>query len=56
MYNTNSQIKFKTIILTLSSCDYSDSFIFVKVILTITGEGADTVAEGKDETYKQAIF
>lgn len=56
MYNANGQIKFKTIMLTLSSCDYSDSFIFMKGILTITEEGAETVAEGKDETYKQTIF
>ena len=28
-YNVNSQIKFKTLILKSSICDYSDAYIFV---------------------------
>ena len=29
-YNVNSQIKFKTTMLKSSSCDYSDSYVFIK--------------------------
>ena len=31
-YNTNSQIKFKTSMPKLSSCDYSDAYIHVKEV------------------------
>ena len=40
-YNTNRQIKFKTIILKSSLCDYSDAYILVKGSITITGGGVD---------------
>ena len=35
-YNTNSQIKFKTSMLSTSLCDYSDTYIFVSGTITIT--------------------
>ena len=35
MYNTNSQISFKTAILKPSLCHYSDAYILAKVIITI---------------------
>ena len=34
-YNVNSQIKFKTIMLKSSLCDYSDEYILVKETITI---------------------
>ena len=36
------KIKFKTEILKLSLCDYSDAYILVKGPITIVGKGADT--------------
>ena len=35
MYNTNSQIKFKTSVLKPSLCDYSDAYIFVSGTITV---------------------
>ena len=48
-YNVNSQIKFKTIMLKSSLCDYSDAYIIVKGKITITGEGDDAAARQADE-------
>ena len=39
-YNTNSQIKFKTIMLKSSLCDYSDAYILVKRITTVHNTAA----------------
>ena len=39
MYNTNSQIKFKTSILKSSLCDYSDVYILMSGTITITATG-----------------
>ena len=39
MYNTNSDIRFKTTMLKSSLCDYSDAYILVKGRITITGAG-----------------
>ena len=36
-YNTNSQTKFKTLILRSSLCDYSDAYILLSETRTITG-------------------
>ena len=36
-YNANKQIKFKTIMLKSSLCDYSHSYILVKGTITIAG-------------------
>ena len=35
MYNTNSEIKFKTIVLKSSLCDYSDKYILAKKIIMV---------------------
>ena len=35
-----------------SLCDYSDAFILVKEIITITGAGADAAATQVDEINK----
>ena len=39
MYNTNSQIKFKTSMLRTILCDYSHAHILVSGTITITGAG-----------------
>ena len=46
-YNVNSDIKFKTIMLKSSLCNYSDTCILVKGRITING-GAGT-ASGRSE-------
>ena len=49
MYNTNSQIKFKTSMLRSSLCDYSDAYILVNGSIIITGarnDGAARLDEG----------
>ena len=65
MYNTNSQIKFKTKMLKLSLCDDSDACILVKRTITITVDtrppAGRTAAEIKtarenDERFKGTIF
>ena len=38
-YNVNSQIRFKTVMLKSSLCDYSDAYTFVKGTITIAGAG-----------------
>ena len=48
-YNTNSKIKFKTTMLTLSLCDYSNAYILVKGTITITGFGDNAAARKADE-------
>ena len=52
--NVNSQIKFKTIMLKSSLCDYSDAHILVKGIITV----ADTPGAGAAANYtnKKVIF
>ena len=36
-YSTNKQIKFKASVLRSDSCDYSDAYIVIKVIVTVEG-------------------
>ena len=55
-YNVNSQIKFKTTMLTSSLCDYSDTYILVKEKMTITGAVADAAARQPDERDKGVAF
>ena len=43
-YNTNSQVKLRTIMLKLRFCDYKDTYIHVKGTKTVVGQGADAVA------------
>ena len=40
-YNMSIQIKFKILMLRTSLCDYSDTYILVSGIITITGAGDD---------------
>ena len=42
--------------LRFSLCGYSDAYILVKRIPTITGAGADIAARQADETNKGIIF
>ena len=55
-YNVNSQIKFKTIMLKCSLCDYSDAYILVKEKITITGVGDDAAARRGDEGDRGVAF
>ena len=52
----NNQIKFKTIMLRPSLCDYSDSYILVKGKITITGQGADGAARQADKRDNGVVF
>ena len=54
--NTNSQIKFKGIMLKLSLCDYSDAYILIKGVIRITRAGADATARQVDGKNGQVIF
>ena len=55
VYNTNSDVKFKTKMLKSSLCDYNDGYILVKGRITITGAGADAAARQADEKDQGAI-
>ena len=39
-----------------SLCDYSDGYVLVKGIITITGAGDDATARQGDESNKDVIF
>ena len=49
-YATDSEIKFKTTMLTSSLCDYADACVLVKGIITVTGAGDVTE---QDEQMKE---
>ena len=49
-YNVNCQIKFKTIMLKSSLCDYSDAYILVKGTITVNNTaGANANANKTDK-------
>ena len=54
-YNTNGQIQFKTLMLKSGFCDYSEAYIFVNGVITITRAGEDNAAKGLDEGNKGVI-
>ena len=56
VYNTNSDIRFKTTMLKSSLCDYSDGYILAKGRITITEAGDDAAARQADEGNKRVIF
>ena len=56
VYNTNSDIRFKTTTLKSSFYNYSDAYILVKGRITITGAGADAAARQADERRKGIVF
>ena len=49
-YNVNSQIKFKTSMLSSSLCDYSDAYIFVNVTITVPNAAAGRAAASNRKT------
>ena len=53
-YNVNSQIKFKTIMLKSSLCDYSDAYILVKGTISVNNTAAQGAAA--NNTNKNVIF
>ena len=52
----NTDIRFKTIMLISNLCDYADSYILVKGIITITGAEDDAAARPADERNKGVTF
>ena len=56
VYNTNSDITFKTTMLKSTLSDYSDVYILVKTRVTINREGDDAAARQADERNKGVIF
>ena len=57
-YNTSSPIKFKTSMPTSSLCNYSDAYLLVSWIITITGERwkKKVAAKQLDERNEGVIF
>ena len=53
-YNVNSQIKFKTTMLTSSLCDYSDAYILVKGTIAVNNTAAANA--DANNTNKKVIF
>ena len=56
MYNTNSEIDFKTSTLISSLYDYSDVYIFEKRKMTITGEKDDVATRQRHKRDKKNTF
>ena len=56
MYSTNIQIEFKTSMLRLSLCDYSDAYILVSGTITITGEETDHATKQANEGDQEVII
>ena len=52
VYNTNSDIRFKKIMLKSSLSDYGDPYLLVKGRITITGAGNDAAARQADKRNK----
>ena len=50
-YNTNKLIGFKTSMLRSDLCDFSDAYIVVKGIVTVSADGRD-----RDEMNRQVIL
>ena len=55
-YNTNGQVKFKTLKLNSSLCDYSDGYILVKETMTVVAAGPTKQTRQADTNNKQAIL
>ena len=56
MYNTNSDIRFKTTMLKSSLGNYIDAYILVEGRITVTGAAADAAARQTDERDRGVIF
>ena len=55
-YSVSSPIRFKTLILKSSLCDYSDAYISVSGTIAIIGTEAGDDAKRTDKINKEAIF
>ena len=55
VYNTISEVRFKTTMLKSSLCDYGDACILVKGTITIVGAGDDAASRQADERKKGVI-
>ena len=55
MYKSNSQIKFRTSILKLSLCNYSDAYILVSGTVTINREGDDDAKRANERNLNSKI-
>ena len=49
-YDKHNQIKFKTLMLKLSLCDYSDAYILVSGIITVTALATALVLGGGNKS------
>ena len=54
-YNTNSQIKFKTLMLKSSLCDYSDRYIFVSGTITVAALPAGGGNNSIEVVFKNCV-
>ena len=54
-YNTNSQIRFKTVTLKSSLRDYSNAYILVKGTITVAGAVTTKATKTKNSNEKQTI-
>ena len=55
-YHKINQIKFKTSMIGLNSCNYSDAYILVSGTITFTGSRDNNAAKRVDEINKGVIF
>ena len=56
-YNENKSIRFKTPMLRLSLCDYSDAYILVKGTITVTAPGVNNNANNiRDKKNRPVIL
>ena len=55
VYNTISEVRFKTTMLKSSLCDYGDASILVKGTIIIVGAGDDAASRQADERKKGVI-
>ena len=55
-YNTNSQIKFRTLMLRSSIYDYSDAYILVSGTIAITGAWNNDTARQLDEKKNKGVI
>ena len=49
VFNTGSDVKFKTSMLTSSLCDYSDAYILVKGTITVKNTGAAAAPNNRNK-------
>ena len=56
LYNTSSDIRFKTAIRRSDLCDYAEAYILVKGTITITGGGDNDAEKQLDERNEGVLF